>query len=126
MNAFAPDVLETVRAARVVAIETTHEPGGAPRETLIWVVVDEADRVLVRSVRGPRGRWYRDLESNPFGALLIDGEAIGFRAEHATDPERVEACSRALAAKYPRAAESLSSMLAPDTLPTTLELHPVG
>lgn len=124
MSAFEPDVLEAIRVARVVSIETSREPGGSPRETLIWVVVDDADRVLVRSVRGPRGRWYRDLQANPVGALLVDGEAIGVRASDASDPERVEACSRALRAKYARSVESLASMLDADSLPTTLELSP--
>lgn len=124
MSAFEPGVLEAIRAARVVSLETSREPGGVPRETLIWIVADDADRVLVRSVRGPRGRWYRDLQANPVGALLVDGEAIGVRAEDASDPERVAACSRALSEKYARSVESLASMLDADSLPTTLELFP--
>lgn len=124
MSGFEPATLATLRDVRVIGIETSRSPGDPPRETLIWIVVDDAGRVFVRSVRGARGRWYRDLVANPLAALLLDGEPLGVRAEPAGDPERVEACSRAFEAKYPRAGASLASMLAPETLETTLELHP--
>ena len=95
------------------------------RSTVIWAVVDATGRVLVRSVRGSRGRWYRDLLANPRGNLLVGEERIGFEAVVADDPERVDACSEALSAKYGGAGASLASMLLPDVLGTTLELRPV-
>jgi hypothetical protein len=123
VSAFDDATLALLGEARTVTIETQHPPG-PPRRTVIWVVVDETGRILVRSVRGTRGRWYRDLMARPKGALLANGTRIAVRAEPARDPDRVAACSRALAAKYHRAGGSLASMLLPGTLETTLELHP--
>jgi hypothetical protein len=124
MSGFEPATLAALRDVRVVGIATSRSPDQPPRDTLIWIVVDDADRVFVRSVRGTRGRWYRDLVANPRGALSLDGDVLNVRAELASDPERVAACSRAFEVKYPRAGASLASMLAADTLETTLELHP--
>lgn len=123
MSRFPPDVLEAIRAARTVRIETQGATG--PRRGVpIWVVVDTEDRVLVRSVRGERGRWYRDLLARPTARLAVVGTRLDVRAELASDADRIEACSRELRAKYPRAGASLSAMLVPDVLHTTLELHP--
>lgn len=123
VTAFDVETLAALAVARTVAIETSR-PQGPPRRTVIWVVVADPGRVFVRSVRGPRGRWYRDLVANPSGALIVDGTRVAVRAEAASDPEGVAACSRALEAKYARAGGSLASMLMPETLETTLELVP--
>jgi hypothetical protein len=113
--------LDALRQARLAEVLTG--PSDAPRRTTIWVVVDDHDRVLVRSVRGPRGRWYRDLLADPAGVLNVAGTRIPFVAQGADDEERIAACSMALRAKY-RPGESLDSMLKDDTLSTTLELLP--
>ena len=113
--------LDALRHARLAEVLTG--PPDAPRRTTIWVVVDDRERVLVRSVRGPRGRWYRDLQADPAGVLDVAGTRITFVAQRADDEERIAACSAALRAKY-RAGGSLDSMLIDDTLPTTLELLP--
>lgn len=120
---FDRSVLDLLAAARTVRVETSAGPGREVHRTIIWVVVDEAGRVLVRSVRGGRGRWYRELVANPSGVLEADGQRIPFRAEAANDEERIEACSNAFRAKY-RPGGSLDSMLLPHTLQTTLELRP--
>jgi len=113
--------LDALRQSRLAEVLTG--PSDAPRRTTIWVVVDDRDRVLVRSVRGPRGRWYRDLLADPAGVLNVAGTRIPFVAQGADDEERIAACSMALRAKY-RPGESLDSMLKDDTLSTTLELLP--
>jgi hypothetical protein len=115
--------LGLLRDAEEVRIETSRGEGEPVHRTVIWVVVDDRDRVLARSVRGERGRWYREVLANPACALHVHGRRIPLRAERATDDERVEACSEALRAKY-AADPALRSMLRPDTLPTTLQLHP--
>ena len=120
---FDRSVLDLLDAARTVRIETSAGPGREVHRTIIWVVVDEAGRVFVRSVRGRRGRWYRELVANPSGALEVDGQRIPFRAEAADDKERIEACSRGFRTKY-RPGGSLDSMLQPEILDTTLELLP--
>jgi hypothetical protein len=121
---FDGPLLESLRDTGTVRIETRRAHDGPVRMTPIWVVVDDSDRVLVRSVRGGRGRWYQDLLANPIGALVVGAARIGVRADLARDPERVEACTRALRAKYAGAGASLASMVMPDVLDCTLELLP--
>lgn len=126
MTAFEPELLVALGEAREVIVETSHGPGQPVRETIIWVVVDDADRVLVRSVRGPRGRWYRELLANPWGALRIGASRVPVRAEHAGDPDRVASCTRALEMKYRSARASLAAMVRDDVLGSTLQLTPVS
>jgi hypothetical protein len=124
MRAFDSATLDAFRRTDMVRIETSAGPGRRVHRTVIWIVVDDADRVLVRSVRGPRGRWYQRLLANRFGAVLVDGRRFEVHAEPARDAERVAACSAALEAKYPRPKGSLAAMLRDEVLDSTLELHP--
>jgi hypothetical protein len=124
VTGFDAATLDALRAARTVRIETSRGAGQPVHDTVIWLVVDESGRALVRSVRGGRGRWYRELVANPEGAVMVSGSRIEVRAEPATDPDRIEACSDALRAKYSRAGQSLASMLRDEVLDTTLELMP--
>ena len=111
------------RDVEEVAIETTRADG-TPRRTIIWIVADDED-AYVRSVRGDRGRWYRDLVARPTGALLPDGDRIEVEAHAATDEASIELVSRLLREKYGRASRaSTESMLVPETLHTTLRLGP--
>lgn len=118
---FPDSLLGALRQRKEMTIITG--PQNARRATVIWVVVDEVGRVLVRSVRGTRGRWYRDLVADPRGAIDVgDGEVLVTALPEA-DEELVRACSQALAAKY-AGNGSLASMLTEETLPTTLQLVP--
>lgn len=123
MSEFDRSVLELIDGERTVRIFTRAGPGREVHRTIIWVVVDDEGRVLVRSVRGRRGRWYRELVANPTGVLEAADQQIPFLAVPADDEERIEACSRGFRAKY-RPGGSLDSMLQPDILDTTLELRP--
>jgi hypothetical protein len=124
MTAFEPELRLALRGARTVRVQTAAGPGGPVHEAIIWVVVDDAGRVLVRSWRGERGRWYRELRANPSGVLRVGSRSVSIRAEHASDPERVEACSRGLREKYASARGSLAEMLVDEVLATTMELRP--
>jgi hypothetical protein len=112
-----------LRAARTVQIETSTTPASPAHRATIWVVVDERDRILVRSWRGERGRWYRELRANPTGRLRVGDRWMTVRADLAADPDRVNACSRALREKYASSRGSLAEMLVDEVLPATLELH---
>ena len=57
MARFDQETLRKLHGCKEVAIRTTKHPGSA---VTIWVVVSSTD-VFVRSVRGTKGRWYRDL-----------------------------------------------------------------
>ena len=116
--------LELLDRTREVEIETRRSAAAPVHRAVIWIVVDDAGRVLVRSVRGERGRWYRRLLAYPSGAVHVGGRRIPVKAERAADPGRIEACSEALRRKYRTARASLAAMLVDDVLGTTLELHP--
>ena len=117
---FAAGDLEELRRTREVRIVT----GPQRHRTIIWVVVDDHDRVLVRSVRGPRGRWYREAIADPRVALELGGHVVSATAQLADDAGRIEAASEGLRRKYRTSAGSLVAMLRPETLATTIELRP--
>ena len=121
MMKFEESDLAAIATNQEVDIET-HSRDGEARRTTIWIVERDGE-VYVRSVRGPRGRWYRDAVANPAVAIHVDGRRLSATAVAATDPASVEACSEGLRAKY-RRSHSLASMLTPDVLPTTLRLVP--
>lgn len=124
MDRFGPETLQLLRRTKEVRIETRMAPGGPVHRTVIWVVVDEAGRVLIRSYRGAQARWYRQALEAGTAAVLLGGTRIEVRVERAIDQARVTACSAALEAKYP-GRRSTDEMLRPEILDTTLELVPV-
>ena len=123
-SSFEAETLRFLGDNREVKIETRRDAGSPEHRTIIWVVVVEGE-VFVRSVRGPRGRWYREISSNPEGALHVGERRIPVRAVPATDETTVDAVSEAYRSKYE---ESLpgptAAMVRPDVLPTTLKLSP--
>lgn len=122
-GSFDRATLEQLRSVEEVEIETSAAPGAERHRTIIWVVVDEGDRVLIRSVRGPAGRWYREALAHP-ACVLHDGDlAVAVTALPATDAERVAACTRGYLAKY-AGDRSTPLMLTAANLPTTLQLLP--
>jgi hypothetical protein len=124
--AFDRATLDLLDAARVVEVETRRSSLAPVHRTITWIVVDRSSRVLVRAVRGARGRWYRELLANPWGAIHAGGRRIPVEAERAGDEERIEACSDALRNKYRSSGASLASMLRDEVLEATLELRPAG
>ena len=120
---FDPATLDLLRALEEVEIETRAGEGAPWHRVIIWVMVDDADRVFVRSVRGPAARWYREAVANPACVLHANELAISALTVAATDGEQVESCSRVLRTKYGRG-PSVVAMLRPEVLPTTLRLEP--
>src|SRR5260370_37934990 len=119
-----PDTLQAVDRADEIDIETSRGEGAAVHRVTIWIVVD-GDTVYVRSVRGPAGRWYRELSANPNGAIQVGGRRIPIEAEPATDAESVSRVSDALRRKYEqRWPGPLASMLREEVLPTTMRVKP--
>jgi hypothetical protein len=123
-SSFDAETLRLLDDNREVKIETRRDAESPEHRTIIWVVVVEGE-VFVRSVRGPRGRWYREISSNPKGALYVENNRLPVRAAHATDDTTVDAVSDAIRSKYGETSpKSTASMVRPDTLPTTLKLSP--
>lgn len=120
---FSPADLALLRDTREVSIETSAGEGAPVHRTVIWVVVDGEDRVLVRTYRGPGSRWYREVLARPDCRLRVGDQVLDVRAVPAGDDDRIAAYSDELLRKYARS-RSTPSMLADELLPTTLELLP--
>jgi hypothetical protein len=117
---FEPELLDRLRREAEVEIETT-SPKGTVHRTIIWIVADQR-HAYIRSERGERGRWYRELRQHAEGALWLGAEHIPIRVEVVASDE-VERVSELLQAKYGRhSPASTRAMLMPETLGTTLRL----
>ena len=125
MNAsFDAETLQLLDATKEVRIETRRDENAPAHRTIIWVVAVDGE-VFVRSVRGEKGRWYREVSANPSAALHVGDKRIPVRAVPVTDEPTVGAVSDAYESKYGRTAPgSTRAMLRPETLPTTLRLEP--
>lgn len=119
---FQPEVLGRLRTRREVRIETRAGPDAPIHKTIIWVVVD-GDRVFVRTYRGARSRWYREVLVEPDCTLWLGKEALPVRAVAATERDLVAAVSRGFETKYADSS-STPAMVRDDVLDTTLELLP--
>ena len=124
MECFTSEALDLLRLTAEVEIETRMAAGEPEHRAVIWVVVDEEDRVLIRSYLGAKARWYREAVAEHAAAIIVGDHRVDVRIEAAGDDERVAACSRALEGKYPRR-RSTEAMLRPEILDTTLELLPL-
>ncbi len=123
MERFTDEDLGLLRRMAEVEIETRMAAGTRVHRTVIWVVVDPADRVLIRSYQGAQARWYREALASRTAVILVGESRIGVRVDPVADGERIAACSRALEAKYPSHG-STQAMLRQEILDTTLELLP--
>jgi hypothetical protein len=121
---FDPETLNLLDETQEVHIETRRDENSPVHRTIIWVVVVSGE-VFVRSVRGPKGRWYREISGNPAGALHVGELRIPVRAAPATDTPTTQAVSDAIRSKYERDWPGpTAAMVRPDALPTTLKLSP--
>jgi hypothetical protein len=118
---FAVDDLSRIRVAEEIDIET-QPPDGPAHRTTIWIVVDGED-VFVRSVRGDRGRWYREALANPAVAVHVDGRRLPATAIPATDPDSMDRVTRAVIEKY-TGIDGYDSMQNPEIFSATLRLEP--
>jgi hypothetical protein len=117
MATFPPAVLKSFDETKVVDIET-RSAKGTKHQIPIWIVV--VDGVpYVRSVRGPAGRWYRELLARGDGAVVSGGKRVPVRATKDSSAKAIEAVSEAL-----RSGQSLQSMLLANVLDTTVRLDP--
>jgi hypothetical protein len=119
---FDPADLALLHDEEEVEIETAATDEGQAHRAIIWVVVDDQDRVLIRSYRGPGARWYREITARPEATIHVGDRAILIRGVPAGDAERVEACTEALRTKY--AGQHSMPVMLRQYLETTLELLP--
>ena len=122
--AFPAAVIKRFDETKIVDIETL-SPKGTKHSVPIWIVV--ADGVpYVRSVKGPQGRWFRELIARGEGAIVAAGTRTPVKAIHDRSKSAIDATSDALRRKYKSSGASLRSMLREDVLDTTLRLEPSG
>jgi hypothetical protein len=122
MAGFPADVIERLDKEKVVDIET-RSAKGTSHSVPIWILVVDGIP-YVRSVRGPKGRWYRELLARGEGAVVAGGKRVPVKATHDSSPKAIESVSEALRRKYPGSGQSLQSMLRADVLDTTVRLDP--
>lgn len=119
MTRFDADALRDLSAAKEVRIRTEKHPGS---DVVIWVVVAD-DEVFVRSFRGAKGRWYRDLASGGDAKLDVAGRSLAVRAMPEHEPAAIERASREYLRKY-QPSSYAQAMVERDILATTLRLEP--
>ena len=119
MTDFPADTVRELRDVREVVIRTEKHPKSA---VVIWVVV-AGEEVFVRSWRGTKGRWYRDLAAGGPATLEFAGRRLAVQAIPAADPAAVAGASREYLRKYHRSPYA-QTMVKPENLPTTLRLKP--
>ena len=76
MTTFDAETLRFLHDAHEVAIRTEKRPDGA---VVIWVAVAD-DEAFVRSFRGAKGRWYRDLAAGGPATLEFGGRRLAVQA----------------------------------------------
>ena len=119
MAKFDADTVRELRNFKEVAIRTEKHPDSA---VVIWVVVAD-NEVFVRSVRGSKGRWYRDLAVGGSAALEFAGRQLTVQALPVSDPDSTARVSREYLTKY-QPSPYAQSMVRAEVLPTTLRLEP--
>jgi hypothetical protein len=119
MAKFDAETLSQLRDVREVAIRTEKHPETA---VVIWVVVAD-DEVFVRSVRGSKGRWYRDLATGGSATLEYSGRRLEVQAVLASDADSIARASREYLRKY-QPSPYAQSIVRAEVLPTTLRLEP--
>jgi hypothetical protein len=119
MTNFDADTLRALRDVREAAIRTEKHAKSA---VVIWVVVADHE-VFVRSWRGTKGRWYRDLAAGGPATLEFAGRQLAVRAIPASDPASIARASREYLRKYQPSSHA-QEMVRSEVLPTTLRLEP--
>ena len=119
MAKFDANTLRELRDLQEVAIRTEKHPETA---VTIWVVVAD-DEVFLRSVRGNKGRWYKDLAAGGPATLAFAGRRLAVQALPVSDADAIARASREYLRKY-QPSPYAQSMVRDEVLPTTLRLEP--
>lgn len=119
MSKFDAKTLSDLHETHEVAIRTEKHPDSA---VVIWVAVAD-DEAFVRSFRGAKGRWYRDLAAGGPAALEFGGRRLAVQAVPANDEAAMARASREYLRKY-RSSSYAQAMVQPAILSTTLRLEP--
>src|SRR5207245_11763096 len=105
--------------SRKVGISTRKHPRTA---LIIWGVVAD-DEASARSVRGSKGRWYRDPATGGSATLEFARRRLGGRALPAGDAGSIARACREFLRKY-QPSPYAQSIVRDEVLQTTLRLEP--
>ncbi len=117
---FDPKMLNQLRSTQEVQIRAGEK---LDKTATIWVVVADND-VFIRSVRGPKGKWYKAAAAYDQATLEVGDHSIPVRVIAATDDASIERASREFLAKY-NPSPYAPMMVRPEVLMTTLRLEPL-
>lgn len=120
---FDAEVIQLLAQIDEVDIETRAGPDAPARRVTIWVVVD-GGIAYVRSVRGVRGRWYREATAFPEVVVYADKRRLPAHIEPVRDPSTIARVSEAFLKKYVQWPDDARAMVRDEVLETTLRLHP--
>jgi len=119
MTAFDAESLRDMRDRHEVTIRTGRHPDS---NVVVWAVAVD-DGVFVRSARGAKGRWYKDLAGGDTGTVEAGTRRLAIRATAVDDPAMIERVSGEYRRKY-GSSPYLQSVLRPEVVATTLRLEP--
>ena len=119
MTTFDTEALGDVRIRHEVSIRTGRHPDS---DVVVWAVVVD-DGVFVRSARGAKGRWYRDLAGGDTAIVEAGPHRLAVRATRVDDPATIERVSGEYRRKY-GSSPYLQSVLLLGVVATTLRLDP--
>ena len=119
MAKFDANILRELHDLQEVAIRTEKHPKTA---VTIWVVVAD-DEVFLRSVRGNKGRWYKDLAAGGSATLEFAGRRLAAQAFPVSDADAIAQASREYLRKY-QPSPYAQSMVRDEVLATTLRVEP--
>ncbi|TMD17651.1 MAG: DUF2255 family protein [Chloroflexi bacterium] len=123
MMEWTKDQLDKVARTEEVQIASARRDGMLGKPVTVWIV-RHGDDLYLRSVRGPKGNWFRGTQDRHEGRIQAGGvqQDVAFvDADHVIDDE-VDAAYRT---KYRRYAGSvLNSVLTPEARSTTIKLVP--
>jgi hypothetical protein len=119
MARFDAATVRELHDVQEVAIRTGKHSGSA---VVIWAVAAD-DEIFVRSVRGAKGRWYRDLAAGGPATLEFAGRRLAVQAIPANDAASIARASREYLRKY-RTSPYAQAMVRAEVLSTTLRLEP--
>jgi hypothetical protein len=119
-----PETLDALDRTEEVHIGTRRDASSPAHETVIWAVVVDGG-VFVRSVRGGKGRWYREASADPEVTIRVNDERVPVRAVPEADARTIGKVSEAIREKYEASYPGpTAAMLREEVLATTLRLLP--
>jgi hypothetical protein len=121
---FDEEVIQLLAKIDEVEVETRAGPDAPAHRVTIWVVVD-GNAAYVRSVRGARGRWYREATAYPEAVLHAGARKIQVHIQSISDVATIARVSDAFLRKYVQWPNDARAIVRDEVLATTLRLQPI-